>query len=161
MDLRLIISFYKYKSGLFCFALGFLCRTLLNEMSSIIGSGIMINVQENVFNKQIAKVQTENKKELSHQIIYQQSDIVKDIKAVDNGFNKIYQNEEDRIAKNLSKKVRILCWIMTQPKTLYTKGKAVRYTWGKRCNILLFMSSIEDRNFPAVGLNVSEGKWLY
>ena len=64
----------------------------------------------------------------------------------------------DRVAKLLSKKVRILCWIMTQPKTLKTKAQAVKNTWGKRCNTLLFMSSKGDKDFPVVGLNVPEGK---
>ena len=46
---------------------------------------------------------------------------------------------------------------MTQPNTLRTKGQAVKDTWGKRCNILLFISSEEDKEFPAVGLDVPEG----
>ncbi|KAK6189790.1 hypothetical protein SNE40_001783 [Patella caerulea] len=61
-------------------------------------------------------------------------------------------------ALRLETKVRVLCWIMTSPKTLYKKCKAVKETWGKRCNKVLFFSSQTDANFPAIGLNVSEGR---
>ncbi|XP_066923932.1 glycoprotein-N-acetylgalactosamine 3-beta-galactosyltransferase 1-like [Clytia hemisphaerica] len=80
-----------------------------------------------------------------------------------NDLDSIHHKGGDRVAKLLSKKVRILCWIMTQPKTLKTKAQAVKNTWGKRCNTLLFMSSKGDKDFPVVGLNVPEGRknlWL-
>ncbi|XP_055958044.1 glycoprotein-N-acetylgalactosamine 3-beta-galactosyltransferase 1 [Patella vulgata] len=61
-------------------------------------------------------------------------------------------------ALKLEKEVRVLCWIMTSPKTLNWKCDAVKKTWGKRCNKVLYFSSKTDDNFPAIGLNVSEGR---
>lgn len=46
---------------------------------------------------------------------------------------------------------------MTQPQHLESRTRHVRDTWGKRCNIVLYMSSKES-DFPTVGLNVSEGR---
>ena len=56
-----------------------------------------------------------------------------------------------------SKKQRILCWIMTSPTNLPVRAKSVNDTWGKRCDILLFMSTKADPNFPSVVLDVEEG----
>ena len=42
---------------------------------------------------------------------------------------------------NLSKSSRLLCWVMTNPGNHEAKAQKVKQTWGKRCNILLFMSS--------------------
>lgn len=77
-----------------------------------------------------------------------------------NDLDSMHQKDGSIIAKKLSQKVRILCWVMTNPKTLYTKGQAVKDTWGKRCNVLVFFSSVEDKKFPAVGLDVPEGMLL-
>jgi len=69
-----------------------------------------------------------------------------------------HHDENDDIANELYAKVRILCWVMTNPKNIYNKARHVKVTWGKRCNKLLFMSSKENSFLPAVGLDVSEGR---
>ncbi|XP_025093752.1 glycoprotein-N-acetylgalactosamine 3-beta-galactosyltransferase 1-like isoform X3 [Pomacea canaliculata] len=61
-------------------------------------------------------------------------------------------------ARRLAKEVRVLVWVMTAPKNLQNKARVVRDTWGKRSNKLLFFSSETDKNFPTIGLNVSEGR---
>ena len=53
---------------------------------------------------------------------------------------------------------RILCWIPTSPTNLAARAKSVKDTWGKRCDMLLFFSSKADSSFPAIGLNVEEGR---
>ncbi|CAG9862134.1 unnamed protein product [Phyllotreta striolata] len=65
---------------------------------------------------------------------------------------------DSRIADALYNKVKVLCWVMTAPKNHDAKAKHIKATWGKRCNVLLFMSSQEDKTLPAVALNVSEGR---
>ncbi|XP_064612313.1 glycoprotein-N-acetylgalactosamine 3-beta-galactosyltransferase 1-like [Liolophura sinensis] len=72
--------------------------------------------------------------------------------------NERCHKDNDTEAKLLEKTVRVLCWIMTGPKNLDKKAIHVKNTWGRRCNILLFMSSVRNDSFPTVGLNVSEGR---
>lgn len=69
-----------------------------------------------------------------------------------------YVGEDSLVADELYKKVRILCWVMTGPSNLQTKAQHVKATWSRHCNVMLFMSSVEDPNFPAVGLGTGEGR---
>lgn len=65
---------------------------------------------------------------------------------------------DSSIAQMLYKEVRVLCLILTGPKNHQTKARHVKRTWGKRCNKLVFMSSVEDKELGAVALNVTEGR---
>lgn len=69
-----------------------------------------------------------------------------------------YTGEDGHIADELFKKVRILCWVMTGPSNLQSKARHVKATWSRHCNVVLFMSSEEDRSFPTVGLGTGEGR---
>jgi len=66
--------------------------------------------------------------------------------------------KDDSQAIGLAKSIRILCLILVQPSTLYTNGQAVKDTWGKHCNILLFVSSTNDTKFGTFGVNFTEGR---
>ncbi|CAG0922075.1 unnamed protein product [Notodromas monacha] len=55
------------------------------------------------------------------------------------------QEGNDSVADELSRRVRVLCWIMTQPENHQKKAIHVKATWGKRCNVLLFMSTADER----------------
>ncbi|XP_037269215.2 glycoprotein-N-acetylgalactosamine 3-beta-galactosyltransferase 1 [Rhipicephalus microplus] len=58
----------------------------------------------------------------------------------------------------LRRRVRVLCWVLTNPNNTETKARHVAATWGRRCNRLMFMStsrSHEDELQPSVVLNLS------
>ena len=42
---------------------------------------------------------------------------------------------------------RIFCWICTHPPNHGTKAAAVRDTWGKRCDKILFISNADGKKF--------------
>ncbi|XP_064614559.1 glycoprotein-N-acetylgalactosamine 3-beta-galactosyltransferase 1-like [Liolophura sinensis] len=67
-------------------------------------------------------------------------------------------HDDSTVAEELYRKIRVLCWVMTSPENLEKKAIHVRATWGKRCNKLLFMSSVTNSSFPTIGLNISEGR---
>ncbi|XP_038131146.1 glycoprotein-N-acetylgalactosamine 3-beta-galactosyltransferase 1-B [Cyprinodon tularosa] len=69
-----------------------------------------------------------------------------------------HSGEDSRMADELYKKVRILCWVMTGPNNLEKKARHVKYTWSRHCNIVVFMSSVDDPDFPTVGLGTKEGR---
>ena len=47
----------------------------------------------------------------------------------------------DRLAENTT--VKLVCWIMTMPDNHQKKAKHVKATWGRKCDVLLFMSTAE------------------
>lgn len=62
------------------------------------------------------------------------------------------------IAEHLYRDVRVLCWILTSPSNHAKRAIHVKQTWGKRCNKLLFISSMEDSDLRTVKLAVGEGR---
>jgi len=52
--------------------------------------------------------------------------------------------DDDTIAESLRHKVRVLCWVMTQPENHMSRAVHVQATWGRRCNVLLFVTEKDD-----------------
>ena len=79
------------------------------------------------------------------------------------GADEDFHKGEAVVAQRLAEKVRVLCWIMTSPTNHDKKARHIKATWGKRCNILLFMSTANDTSLPTVNLGIHEGRdylWL-
>jgi hypothetical protein len=53
---------------------------------------------------------------------------------------------------------RVLCWVMCDPSDLQKRVIHVNATWARHCDVTLYMSSSEDKAFPAIGLDVPPGK---
>ncbi|KAM3621499.1 uncharacterized protein V6R79_011988 [Siganus canaliculatus] len=82
----------------------------------------------------------------------------KERSALFNQWHPHHTGEDSSLADELYKKVRILCWVMTGPNNLEKKARHVKSTWSRHCNIVVFMSSVDDPDFPTVGLGTKEGR---
>ncbi|XP_034106541.2 glycoprotein-N-acetylgalactosamine 3-beta-galactosyltransferase 1-like isoform X1 [Drosophila albomicans] len=60
--------------------------------------------------------------------------------------------ENSFLTVQLHQRVRILCWIMTNPINHQKKMHHVKRTWGKHCNKLIFMSSAKETELDVVPL---------
>ena len=80
------------------------------------------------------------------------------VRGFSNDLNQINQNElyEESLADDLFERVKVLCWIMISPEFHHTRGVHIKNTWGRRCNKILFMSSIEDPELESIALPVKE-----
>ncbi|XP_059178845.1 glycoprotein-N-acetylgalactosamine 3-beta-galactosyltransferase 1-B-like [Physella acuta] len=67
------------------------------------------------------------------------------------------QKDDDSISLKLVNDVRVLIWVMTSPSHLPVQAKAVKETWARHGHVLFF-SSVDNKTFPTIGLNVSEGR---
>ncbi|XP_065575770.1 glycoprotein-N-acetylgalactosamine 3-beta-galactosyltransferase 1-like isoform X1 [Artemia franciscana] len=65
---------------------------------------------------------------------------------------------DNSVSEHLYENVRLLCWILTGAKNHQKKAIHVKATWGKRCNILLFVSSKEDSSLPTIAFRVPDTK---
>lgn len=69
-----------------------------------------------------------------------------------------YPHHNDDLADKLYNEVKVLCWVNTWPANHKTKAKAVKETWGKRCNKLVFISTEYDEYLDSVALPLENGR---
>lgn len=62
------------------------------------------------------------------------------------------------LANDLFNDVKVLCWVMTHPKNHKKRSRHIKSTWGKRCNTLLFISTVYDPKLPTIKLNYPDGR---
>ncbi|XP_046456804.1 glycoprotein-N-acetylgalactosamine 3-beta-galactosyltransferase 1-like [Daphnia pulex] len=99
-----------------------------------------------------------------HLLLHQNTNVVSATKTVKNQSTKnVIRSFVDKIViddkgKSLYDRVRILCWVMTTPANHDTKARAVKETWGPRCNVLLFISTEDDPKLPTVKFEVKSGR---
>ncbi|KAG8193247.1 hypothetical protein JTE90_005593 [Oedothorax gibbosus] len=78
-----------------------------------------------------------------------------------NGFSnavgaKVHYTVDRSVAEDYYNKVRILCWVVTNPKNHKTKARVIKQTWGSRCNTLLFISTEKTNKLPTIALNAND-----
>ncbi|KAJ8298977.1 hypothetical protein KUTeg_023037 [Tegillarca granosa] len=58
------------------------------------------------------------------------------------------------------KKMGLEYWygILTGPQYLDSRTVHVKQTLGRLCNVLLFFSPVENKTFPTIGVNTTEGR---
>ncbi|XP_065575789.1 glycoprotein-N-acetylgalactosamine 3-beta-galactosyltransferase 1-like isoform X4 [Artemia franciscana] len=130
--------------------------------------GILIGLSLSTIGKETSKIssvsgiQKEYYKELTKKV-----DDIEEITALQRG--DLFQKEKDQnqyesdntVSRNLYKKVRLLCWILTAGVNHGKKAAHVKATWGQRCNIILFVSGKKGyilskealRRFATISLN--------
>ncbi|XP_060084504.1 glycoprotein-N-acetylgalactosamine 3-beta-galactosyltransferase 1-like [Ylistrum balloti] len=62
------------------------------------------------------------------------------------------------LADDLSKKVKVFCFIATTTSNLLTKAKAVNDTWGKRCDKILFVTSSPSKLSMTISFNIEDSR---
>ncbi|XP_020801466.1 glycoprotein-N-acetylgalactosamine 3-beta-galactosyltransferase 1-like [Drosophila serrata] len=86
---------------------------------------------------------------------FQTSEVDLDPEQIQDGIIQQNRTEQD-LASWLYNETRVLCMVLTMPQNHETKALAVKRTWGRRCNKLIFISSQEDKELGAINVNVLE-----
>lgn len=54
--------------------------------------------------------------------------------------------------------IKVLCFVMTNGRSHKSKARHVRYTWGRRCNEILFFSNVHDSRLPVIVVDLEPKK---
>lgn len=99
---------------------------------------------------------------LSLFLIFVTRDFIKEFKSQSPTVHEAAVKAPKSLSEKLFDEVKVLCWVMTNPKNHQTKAEHVRRTWGKRCNKILFMSSKTDVELGTVAMPATDtynGLW--
>ncbi|XP_060554843.1 glycoprotein-N-acetylgalactosamine 3-beta-galactosyltransferase 1-like [Ruditapes philippinarum] len=58
------------------------------------------------------------------------------------------QVNREQLHYKTTRKVKVLCYIVTSPTFLWTRAFHVKQTWGSRCDKTLYFSSVTNKYFP-------------